>query len=116
MSNAIFPVRIRSVRFKAGGEIRLLPSPREKIDRELRARLQEKMDYLFAELPGKVAGYALVLWAADGDVGADVAIAQTSPYVAPAIPHLVAEQTRRVLQGIQILRALGQDDETDGAA
>lgn len=106
-----FPVRIRSVRFKSGGEVRLLPSPRETVDRDLRTRLECEVESLFDDMPGKVAGYALVAWAADGAVGAYVAIEHTSPYVGTAIPHLVREEVRRALNNNQIQRALGQDEE-----
>ncbi len=105
--------RLRSVKWKSGGSLRLLPAPRETVDRELRERLEREVEGLFDDLPGKVAGYALVAWAADGDVGAYVANENTSPYVATAIPHLVEKQVRRVIQGVQIRRALGQEE--DGA-
>ena len=104
--------RLRSVKWKTGGSLRLLPAPREAVDRKLREQLEREVECLFDELPGKLAGYALVAWAADGDVVAYVDNEDTSPYVATAIPHLAEENVRRVIQGVQIRRALGQEEES----
>lgn len=110
MSRTSIP-RIRSVRFKAGGELRILASPRATASSELFAALEAQVQEYAKTLDGRLAGFALVVWGADGTLGATVHNKHTSPYVTTAIPTLAAEEIRAVYSKIQINRALGYEDD-----
>ncbi len=99
--------RIRSVRFKSGGHVRLLESPRASVSRDLLASMHESVAHYAQGLDGRIAGYALVVWGADGTLGATVRNEHTSPYTAPALPCLAAEEIRAAYNNDQINRALG---------
>ena len=101
--------RIRTVRFKNGGEIRLLQNPREKLHGELVESLSRDCAAMVREHEGQLAGFALVAWSADGSVGAQVRITAVSPYVQLAIPTIAAEAIRRVIIKCQIETLTGQN-------
>lgn len=102
--------RIRSVRFKNGGEVRLLEAPREIEHRRMTGELRACVERSVEAHQGQLAGFALVCWSADGTAGASVHIAPTSPYVRMAIPALAAEGVRHVITSVQIDKANGRDD------
>lgn len=59
-------VRVRSVRFKNGGELRLLPSAREEEHAEVLDYLADAVPELDRRYPNRVAGFALVAWMTGG--------------------------------------------------
>lgn len=105
-------VRIRTVRFKSGGELRLLPSRRETISAEVRQDALAKLNEFWTRSP-PVAGYALVTWNTNGDTSTAMWNSQISPFGNSMIPELAADCVRR--HGVQeaINVALGQEDEID---
>ena len=107
--------RIRAVRFKAGGEVRLLKNPREGKSRELEADLYDAADELIETHKDKIAGFALVMWTADGDAGGHLRNTQFSTLPHSALPELTADVIRRILVADQIADRMGDNDEIEGA-
>lgn len=111
-----FRTRIRAVRFKSGGEVRVLPSVREGISADLLAELHDTASDIWSRHGGKVAGFALVAWTADHDVAAHVQNTETSPHPVSVLPAMCADSVRRVLNKVQVNRLLGRDDDEDTSA
>lgn len=93
---APFRTRIRSVCFKAGGEVRLLKSGRETEQAKFLADLQADMDWV-GESYDCLAGYVLVTWDANGMSMCDCRVGRASPLTTFDLPHFVAERLRRDL-------------------
>lgn len=106
-----FRTRIRAVRFKSGGEIRLLPSLREETGRDVAAWLRRETDSALACHGDSLAGAALVVWTADGDCGAAVRNTTASPLAHSAVPSTCAEAIRKVFVLDLIERSLGHDED-----
>ena len=115
-TDVAFRVRIRAVRFKSGGEVRVLPSVREDISGDLLNELNETAADVWNHHQGKVAGFALIAWTADHDVAAHVQNTATSPHPFSALPAMCADSVRRVLTKVQINRQLGRPDDEDTSA
>ena len=107
-----FRTRIRAVRFKRGGEVRLLPSKREATARKVAAWLRNELEVAIDNHGDSLVGAALVIWTADGDCGSAVRNTSASPVAHSAIPGLCSEAIRKVLTRHLIDRTLGYDDET----
>lgn len=106
-------LRLRSVRYKNGGYVRLLPAVRENVSAALEAKANEMIQTIWSAEwhKGKVAGYALVAWTADGDLASDVQASETSPLAPSVIPAVAADAIRRILTKTQINRVLGLPDD-----
>lgn len=107
-----FRTRIRAVRFKSGGEVRLLRSKREDISQWLVNELKIEANRITDYHLDKVAGFALVIWTADGDIGSALRNGETSQVPRSVLPSLVADAVRRLETVTQINNAFGHDDET----
>lgn len=57
-----FRTRIRAVRFKSGGEIRLLPSAAEAQHAKVIGDLSDAVELYRDLYAGELSGYALVVW------------------------------------------------------
>lgn len=110
-----FRTRIRSVKFKSGGYVRLLPSMREDISLDMHDELLDIADQIWERNHGKVAGFALVAWTADHDVAAHVSNGDSSPHAISVLPNMIEKSVERVLTKVQVNRLLGQDDDETGA-
>jgi len=107
--------RLRSVRFKNGGEIRLLPSPREELSWRLATELLDAGAELIETHAGKLAGFAVVVWTADGDAGGHLRNTRFATVPPSALPTFTADVVRRILVADQLAAALGEDSELEGA-
>jgi hypothetical protein len=105
-------VRIRTVRFKSGGMLRLIPSRRETISAEVKQDALAKLHDFWSRSP-PVAGYALICWNTDGNTDTSVWNSTISPFANGMIPELVGECVRRLQVNDAINSALGQEDEID---
>lgn len=108
---ASFRTRIRAVRFKSGGEVRVLPSRRDAVSTEMWNELQQASKLTWAQHEGNVVGFALVVWTADHDVSASVNNSELSQHPLSMLPSMIASSVQRVLTKVQINRALDRDDE-----
>lgn len=106
-----FRTKIAAVRFKNGGELRLMPNPRESASALVESWLRREIAHHVEVGHGQLAGAVLVTWHADGSISSGFMHEHTSPYTGSAIPHLVAEGVRKVQQKIAINRALGREDD-----
>lgn len=107
-----FRTRIRAVRFKRGGEVRLLPSPREALGRDVSGWLRKELEIALECHGGNLVGGAIIVWTCDGDSGAAVRNTTASPFPNTSVPNFCAEAARKVLTQHLIDRTLGYDDET----
>lgn len=78
-------LRLRSVRWKNGGEIRLLPAPTDR-----RVLIQEKIRDLLSRHDTPVTGFAFVAWSSDG--GSSAIYAAGEPLLTMQIPDFVRER------------------------
>jgi hypothetical protein len=106
-----FRTRVRAVRFKSGGELRLMPSAREEASRRTADRLRKDVELAIDSCPDELAGFALTVWLADGSIFSSIWLDKTSTLTTPQIPTIVADSVRKVLTGVQINRALGRGDD-----
>jgi hypothetical protein len=106
-----FRTRVRAVRFKNGGELRMLPSRREIASRRTARRLRNDVDIAIDNCGDDMAGFAMTVWLAGGSVFSSVWVDETSVLTTPQIPAIVADSIRKVLTGVEINRALGRDDD-----
>jgi hypothetical protein len=60
-----FRTRVRSVRFKNGCELRVLPSRRELASRRTAQRLRNDVDIAIESCRDDMAGFAITMWLAD---------------------------------------------------
>ena len=104
-----FRTRIRAVRFKSGGEVRVLPSAREAVSADLFNELTDIAAQVWERNAGKVAGFALVVWTADHDVAAHVNNGETSPHPVSVLPAMCEGSVRRVITKVQVNRLIGRD-------
>lgn len=99
--------RITAVRFKNGGEIRLLRSQVGRNHDECMSAIDEARRQSADALGGRVAGYAFMAWSADGSTFADYKVTSTSPYATSAVPKLAAEGVRSAATRAAIQRFTG---------
>jgi hypothetical protein len=79
-----FKIKLRSVRFKNGGELRLLPSLRRLTSDVVGASIDKHL----AAHGGDIAGYAFVVWGAD--MGSTVVLdVDRNPIPSALIPDFV---------------------------
>lgn len=105
-----FRTRIVNVRHKNGPTLRVLPSVREQISRDLQSDIKGAIANMW--LDTNIAGYALVVWDVHGDTGSSVQNAETSPFANPMLPALVEESVRRNRTQTMIDGAFGYGDDT----
>lgn len=108
--------KLRSVRFKSGGYLRVMPNVREKVSNGLWNDLMDIAEKMWATHEDRVAGFALVAWTADGNAGGHVQNEPTSPHPMSQIPGIVTETVRDVLTKVRVARFMRQDDNEDGAS
>ncbi len=89
--------RIRAVRFKNGGEVRLLASSRETNAQKTFQDLTYVVDwYRKANQYGNdLAGYVVFVWDTQGRSNCSLRNAATSPFARDQLPTIVAERVRR---------------------
>lgn len=93
--------RIRAVRFKAGGEVRVMPSAVEAEARKAQATLADAHRTYSTVYAKDLAGYAMVVWDHKGRHSVSYCTALSSPYGRSQLPVFLAETVR--------LAAAGQD-------
>ena len=103
-----FCVKIRRVRFKHGGEVRVLDNPREVASKDVEGWLRDELSHHVQTADNQLAGAVLVTWLANGGISAGCKVVNTSPYVGASLPHLVADGVRSVQRKIAIDRAFGR--------
>ncbi len=113
--NQPFRTRIRAVRFKSGGELRLLPSPREALSRDVAQWLRKEVEVALENHGDYLAGCAIIVWTCDGDSGAAVRNTMASPLPTTAVPGFCAAAARKVLTQDQIDRRLGYEDDDEAS-
>jgi hypothetical protein len=109
-----FATRIRAVRFKSGGEVRVLNAGRELHHAKVLQALRDEVEWV-TEKHDCLAGFALVAWGADTKTSTEVVLAKSSPILRYQVPTFVASCIQRELaerdtKGI-VNRALGIPDE-----
>jgi hypothetical protein len=102
-------LKIRAVRYKNGGELRVLTPEREVVSEDLRCELYDMIDDFWDG--NIIAGYALVLWDVNGDTHTSTTNAHTSRLPGGVLPDLVKECVRRMRTKTMIDQAFGHDDE-----
>lgn len=80
------PLKLRSIRFKNGGEIRLLPIPASDLEP---AYAKERIGRVVDALAGPVAGFAIVAWGPDGKSTALMHTTKASLMPSMMIPEFV---------------------------
>jgi hypothetical protein len=79
-------LRLRSVRFKNGGELRLLPTQTREDDvRFVRERVERVID----THTGRIAGVALVVWAPDNSSTVTLSVNDSSKIPSIMVPDFV---------------------------
>jgi hypothetical protein len=92
-----FRVKLRSVRFKNGGFIRVIPSAVEKHSAERLGELNDQVRWMNELFRGEFAGFILHGWDYKGLSSTIVSIAPTSPFGGRQLPEIAAEAVRREL-------------------
>ncbi len=90
-----FRTRIRAVRFKSGGEVRLLPSQRELQHNKIVGILKDSVRSYLELYEGRMAGFALVVWDVDMRSSATLRMTPTSQVNTTQAPAFVGERLRR---------------------
>lgn len=90
-------LRKRSITFKNGGYIRLLPSTREQEHAKMAKNLRLAVADYIAQFDGQMAGFALIVWGVDSASCASIHNAETSPMNSSQIPSFAADRLRRRL-------------------
>lgn len=90
-----FRTRIRAVRFKSGGEVRLLKSDTAQLSDKCAKGLSRAASECLDLYEGEMAGFALVVWCNRGTSTAAVDIQMTSQINSSQVPGFVAERISR---------------------
>lgn len=77
--------RLRSVKFKTGGELRVLPTKRRDARRYVEDYVRQVLDAQGTD----ITGFAFVVWGADLSSSADLASGDGSPIPSILIPDFV---------------------------
>lgn len=86
MEPRVARIRIRSVKFKSGGEIRLLRLPDPE---DARRFAENRAKKVIDAYQGLVAGFAFVVWGADGGSTALVSVNEASNIPSIMVPDFV---------------------------
>ncbi len=97
--------RIRAVRFKAGGEVRLLKAPRASTQAAVLADLKEQTDWIVKNYDC-LTGF--VTWDARGYSMADINVSQGSPLTSFQVAEFAAERIRARLAEMDAGRVVRQ--------
>ncbi len=92
---APFRTRIRAIRYKSGGEVRLLPSLREAAHARCMAHLSQHVASFGELYDGEMAGYVLIVWNAKGESSVSRQTSPADPIGAALLPTFAAERIRR---------------------
>lgn len=92
-----FRTKIGTVRFKSGGELRVLPDRKAEEHNWLLSELTKAVDDCVGARNGDMAGYALVTWGADRGWSASVSFGERSHVKDTQIPTFVLDALRRRL-------------------
>ena len=92
---APFRTRIRAVRFKAGGEIRVLPSACEQNHSKCLKLLTEAVETYRSLYAGEMAGYLLIVWDRKGQSSLSRQTTSSDPIGSALLPTFAAERVRR---------------------
>ena len=90
-----FRTRIRAVRFKSGGELRLLPPPGVKTHAECMDHLSnavETYDQLYAD---ELVGYFLVVWDAKRNSTTSTFTSPGDPFSSAELPNWLAARAQQ---------------------
>jgi hypothetical protein len=96
-----FATRIRAVRFKSGGEVRVLPSGREAKHAELASKIKRYAHRMTEIYAGELAGFIMVAWSVGGESSVGMVNSRFSPMNTSQLPSFLAER---------VSRAHGEDD------
>ena len=111
----VFRTRIRHVRLKSGGSLRLLDNPREAHHREMVGALARVATEYDDELVDKLAGFALVAFTADGQAISYIRGTASCPYDWNLYPELARQALSNFVSKIHASRVAGRNDFDDGA-
>lgn len=112
---SVFRTRIRAVRFKNGGEVRLLPCGLQKSHDECLTTLKARVNEYAETFAGTMAGFILVVWDHKNASCATPFTSAASLMGVSQLPTFVAERVRRRLNEIDseaiVDKALGLPPE-----
>ena len=97
-----FKTKIRTVRFKSGGELRLMDDPMEKVAQEVLASYQRDGSENLGGHGKKLAGFALVSWTVDNEYGVSTHISRRSPIIGAQVPSFCKD----AITGFMITRGM----------
>lgn len=87
--------RIGRVKLRGGADLHIIPNANAERHAETMKALAETINHVAYENGEQVAGFALVMWCADGTVSSRSWIAANSPVLSTMVPHMAAEALRR---------------------
>lgn len=92
----------------------VLPSIIEEESERVFAALDNEVAKCRELHQGRLAGFALMVWTADGDGGAALQYGATSPFPVALVPSFAADAVREAMTAARIARAV-DDDSCVGA-